>query len=71
MKLTRKKLDRAILRKLVQGATLPQIARRFGLTLLEVKAYRRRICRKLRLNRPTVLQYSRALGLTVPRAKSR
>jgi DNA-binding NarL/FixJ family response regulator len=62
-------LDRAILRKLVQGATLQQVARRFDLTIAEVKSYRQHICRKLRLNRPAVREYSRAVGL-VPHKKA-
>ena len=62
-------LDSAILRTLVQGATLQQVARRFGLTVAEVKSYRQHICLKLGLNRPAVREYSRAVGL-VPRKKA-
>ena len=68
MKFTRD-LDRAILRELVQGATLQQLARQFDLTIAEAKSYQQHICRKLRLNRPAVREYSRALGL-VPRKKA-
>lgn len=64
-----RKLDRAILRELVQGATLRQVARRFGLSVAEVKSYRQHICLKLGLNRPAVLDYSHAVGLG-PRKKA-
>ena len=63
-------LDNAILRTLVQGATLQQVARRFDLTIAEVKSYRQHICRKLRLNRPAVREYSRAVGLVPPKKAS-
>ena len=65
MKFTRN-LDRAILRELVQGATLQQVAHQFDLTVAEVTSCRRHICRKLRLNRPTVREYSQAVGLLSP-----
>ncbi|HEX6905253.1 MAG TPA: hypothetical protein VF154_01485 [Terriglobales bacterium] len=61
-------LDRAILRELVQGATLQQLARQFDLTMAEAKSYQQHICRKLRLNRPAVREYSQAVGLLARKA---
>jgi FixJ family two-component response regulator len=71
MQVARKQLEKAILHKLVQGTTLPQIAREFGLSLAEASRYRDRICRHLRLNRPGVREYSRAVGLAMPWPKPR
>jgi hypothetical protein len=55
----------------VQGTGLPQIAAEFGVSLAEASSYRDRIYRQLRLSRPGVREYSRALGLAMPRSKPR
>lgn len=60
-------LDRAILRELVQGATVQQVPRQFDLTVAEAKSYQQHICCKLRLNRPAVREYSQAVGLLARR----
>lgn len=71
MRLAPKRLEKAILHKLVQGAPLPQIARECGLTLAQAKTYRDGICRRLRLERPGVREYGHAIGLAMPRPKRR
>ena len=62
-------LEKAMLRKLVQGHTLPQIARSFGLSMEEAKACYDRICSKRGLHRPVIREYGQAAGLAAPRRK--
>jgi DNA-binding NarL/FixJ family response regulator len=64
-------LEKAMLRNLAQGNTLPQVACSFGLSLGEAKSYRDRIFSKLGLHRPVIREYGQAVGLATPRRKLR
>ncbi len=71
MKFSIRNLEKAMLRKLVQGHTLSQVASSFGLSIGEAKSYHDRICDKLGLHRPVIREYGQAVGLTSPRTKLR
>ncbi len=71
VKFSIRNLEKAMLRKLAQGHTLPQVARSFGLSMEEAKSCHDRICGKLGLHRPVIREDGQAVGLASPRTKLR